>query len=616
MNSGSGEMLLTLDGYPAEYLGDDTIWFDHGDFSCVETPDFPGNHYIAELFLFKTRPTMHPWGDASVMAFHDVCDGQWTVVLPDSLPGGFVPSVSETSFYCTDIDSYPEQWQEFPIIIPVGSPDGVHGWINRQLAFFEASETRIDYYSQTTDSLLATKYAWQYQPWGDLAMFAKYFIKETELPHGDYYTDITYLDWPEEQTFIYPERIDFTYSGDSLLLPDTYIGMAKGKADIEIDGLDSTFYSESRFHLLPLPDSIPDGLDFYSIDAVYSFPKPDSTKTLKIPTGSWIVRPVAPFGLTATPPETVLHVRSTSDTILNYDIIFSYDDISANSIISGKLVRDTLDPAPVCFDTLIVRLIGYGDTLAIYETEPDDSGCFVFDSILAPSNMRIDVRYDGGGELFQSQIGQYHPLDAAETLDVGEIFVDNANATVNVAFHGLDFDQLSTISWTQFIPLDGYMLGDTFNLAFPSGETRNSFKLCDGEWRVFPQKVLGVEFVPMDTVFSIDESHSTYSVTFVNPAGIGNDKLPRVFAFSAYPNPFNDVVVFEIALPKDSPVRLGVYDLSGRRVTEIEREYEAGVHRLMWNGKGEGNSELSSGVYLYRIETGIETRTIKGVYLK
>lgn len=617
MNSGSGEVLLTLEGYPAEYLGDDTIWLPHGDFSGVETPDFPGHHYIADLFFFRTDMWHHPYGDGSVMAFHDVCDGEWTVILPDTFPGGFVPTVTETTFYCHDMSIYPDDWQEFPIQISVGSPDGVHGYINREMRYFQASWIQADYYLQATDSLVASKTAWQYYPWGPPSILAKYFIRETELPADNYYIELTYSGWTAVEPFIYPERIEFTYPGDSLLLPDSYIGMTKGYANVAITGLDASFHDGATIHLLPLPDSIPEAIAFYNIDAEYSFPEPGSLLTLKIPYGSWIIRPVVPFGLVATPAETVLHVPIMSDSMPIYDIEFDYDDVSVDGAVTGNLVVDPLDPSPVVLDSTVVRLIGYGDTLAIYETEPDDSGYFAFDSIFTPSNLTIDIRYDGGGEVFHSLLGKSFFVDLAETLDVGEIYVDNANATAIVGFHGLSGAQLNTISTTTFVPLDGYMLGDTFDFAFNSGASRDTFFLCDGEWRVIPQKVLGVDFVPIDTIFSIDESYSTYRVTFVNPAGIGETKLPREFDLAAYPNPFNGAVLFTVSLPEPTGVSLAVFDLTGRRVATIaHNNYEAGVHRLRWNGKTDNGNDLSSGVYLYRIETAKYKKTIKGVYLK
>ncbi|MBN2542106.1 hypothetical protein JXI42_04510, partial [bacterium] len=226
-NKGTGEMLLSLDGYPADYLGDDTIFFPRGDFSGIETPEHPEHHYIADLFLFRTDMFHHPYGDGSVMAFHDVCDGEWTVVLPESLPGGFVPAVTETTFYVEDMSIYPDEWQEFPIAIPVKSPAGVHGYVNRELRFFEANLIQADFYVQGTDSLAATTRAWQYYPWGPPSILAKYYKRNTELPPNEYYLQLSFTGWTAEEPIIYPEQIEFSYTGDSLLLPDSYIAMTR-----------------------------------------------------------------------------------------------------------------------------------------------------------------------------------------------------------------------------------------------------------------------------------------------------------------------------------------------------------------------------------------------------
>jgi len=46
---------------------------------------------------------------------------------------------------------------------------------------------------------------------------------------------------------------------------------------------------------------------------------------------------------------------------------------------------------------------------------------------------------------------------------------------------------------------------------------------------------------------------------------------------------------------------LTVYDMLGRKVTELERGFkEAGIHSAVWNGCDEAGAPLSSGVYFYR----------------
>lgn len=67
-----------------------------------------------------------------------------------------------------------------------------------------------------------------------------------------------------------------------------------------------------------------------------------------------------------------------------------------------------------------------------------------------------------------------------------------------------------------------------------------------------------------------------------------------------YPNPFNPTTTIQFMLASPSKVRLQVFDLSGRMVTELaNRSFISGSHTISWNAINQ-----SSGVYLLRLETG------------
>ena len=73
---------------------------------------------------------------------------------------------------------------------------------------------------------------------------------------------------------------------------------------------------------------------------------------------------------------------------------------------------------------------------------------------------------------------------------------------------------------------------------------------------------------------------------------------------NAYPNPFNPVTTIQFGLPKDSEVKLVIYDLLGREIAKlINTNLEAGYHEIQWNGQNALGQAVSSGVYFYRMST-------------
>ncbi|MEO8169093.1 MAG: T9SS type A sorting domain-containing protein, partial [bacterium] len=63
-----------------------------------------------------------------------------------------------------------------------------------------------------------------------------------------------------------------------------------------------------------------------------------------------------------------------------------------------------------------------------------------------------------------------------------------------------------------------------------------------------------------------------------------------------YPNPFNPSTTVNFDLPEPATVSLVVYDVLGRKVTDlVNGSKEAGYHSATWNAK-----DVSSGVYFAR----------------
>jgi hypothetical protein len=90
--------------------------------------------------------------------------------------------------------------------------------------------------------------------------------------------------------------------------------------------------------------------------------------------------------------------------------------------------------------------------------------------------------------------------------------------------------------------------------------------------------------------------------------------VPKMLTLSQnYPNPFNPMTTIEFTLAEDSKVSLKVFDILGREVaTLMIGELKAGVlHQQTFDV-----SKLSSGMYIYRLQTGNKSLAKKLMVLK
>ncbi|MBS1494057.1 MAG: T9SS type A sorting domain-containing protein [Bacteroidetes bacterium] len=80
-----------------------------------------------------------------------------------------------------------------------------------------------------------------------------------------------------------------------------------------------------------------------------------------------------------------------------------------------------------------------------------------------------------------------------------------------------------------------------------------------------------------------------------------------------YPNPFNPVTKINFELPLNTNVKLAVYDVTGRMVSELisDKFYNAGYYTVEFNA-----SALSSGVYFYKLTTNENNAIRKMVLIK
>jgi len=79
-----------------------------------------------------------------------------------------------------------------------------------------------------------------------------------------------------------------------------------------------------------------------------------------------------------------------------------------------------------------------------------------------------------------------------------------------------------------------------------------------------------------------------------------------------YPNPFNPSTKIAVRVPFRTNIRLAVYDALGGFVAEVASgEYQAGTHEFNFEASG-----LTSGIYIYQIQTPEFSEARKMIYLK
>ena len=70
-----------------------------------------------------------------------------------------------------------------------------------------------------------------------------------------------------------------------------------------------------------------------------------------------------------------------------------------------------------------------------------------------------------------------------------------------------------------------------------------------------------------------------------------------------FPNPFNPSTTIQFSLPAEGFTELYIYGMNGQKIRElVSRSMPAGMHSIIWNGRDQKGSPVSSGVYFARLK--------------
>ncbi len=336
-------------------------------------------------------------------------------------------------------------------------------------------------------------------------------------------------------------------------------------------------------------------------------------------TGNLLVSPLHGTGVTiaraAVGPLYALGATTTGEAL------YTLDSTSGSATLhSDVMVRNFVDAAIRGVDTTLYGIIPFSSSTDLYRIGV--SGNAVRTSTIPVGNLRA-LAFSAGDTLYAaSSTGALYRVDrvtgAASLL----------GTMPGLEYSGLAFDPLSGILWASTLhPLDSIFTMNTSNGAATFVGT-TGFNALTASLTFTPSGVLyglidngtGEDYLAV--ISKADGSAALLGPTVAaNLAAIATAPLqtgPVSVASSGavplsyrlaqnYPNPFNPSTVIEYTVgvvsgqqSVASLVRLSVYDILGREVaTLVNERREPGTYRVRFDA-----SNLSSGIYIYRLEAG------------
>ena len=179
--------------------------------------------------------------------------------------------------------------------------------------------------------------------------------------------------------------------------------------------------------------------------------------------------------------------------------------------------------------------------------------------------------------LAASPSGDYHPM--AFTGPVMSYYEKTTN----------DFDRLTDERWSALVSSGELPLRPDWVNIYLTDNSGNAL----GKGRELPKVI----------ITAVSEQQETYPERFILSQN--------------YPNPFNPITNICYNLPVHTNVRLSIYNILGQKIrTLVDCEQPAGDYEIQWNGTSEANIPVSSGIYLYSIETPKFTQIKRMILLK
>ncbi len=265
-------------------------------------------------------------------------------------------------------------------------------------------------------------------------------------------------------------------------------------------------------------------------------------------------------------------------------------DYSANPNIQQIVLENQAIPSSILNLYRKVIWIGnsYAGDLALYDPSQ------VLDYIGQGGNFLLASRQ--GADFFSTELRNYCGITSMSGLSALTQLIALDDSLVNVAAVG-------TNDRNQFVQLD------PTSEATPIFDDNVSTNWIAG-FRIQKNSHGGFIYIAGRPYrYESSASYQNYNYIIDNwlnyfPVGVEDESASGLIKnyqlFQNYPNPFNQSTIIKYAVPEESPVRIKVFDLTGREVAILVDEVkQPGTYELTFNAE-----KYASGVYIYQMISG------------
>ena len=305
------------------------------------------------------------------------------------------------------------------------------------------------------------------------------------------------------------------------------------------------------------------------------------------------------------------------------DIIFNIDSCSFGEMI-GRGNSETY--ATNCIHNGATIMLGVGfdafvsfvDGISYSYVGTFQNGTYLFvNSTITPlwSYQSANIAHDNSYLLAVNSYFEYEPeaMDSAlvmftlidslqnyfvgETIEIsGSAWIESGDLSITFDKYNLYYANEGSNDWTlveeSLTQVDHDILADWNTSELSEGNYELKLTIFDSE---------GDSLIAFRTITLLPDTGTDEEISACKTELSGN-----------FPNPFNPTTTINLSLGIDSIISLEIFNLKGQEVKALANdEFDQGLHKITWDGKDNSGKEVSSGVYLYKLDVGGKSISVK-----